>query len=245
LKSVFDEMDGLEVGSAELTPSRMYLKLVSPRLMADVKVNDPVQAGVVLSNSEVGCGAVSIDLMVYRLVCTNGAIVGSGVAKTRRYHIGKALRGGDGNYGIGNGDYGNGHQGKGKGNGGYQLVMEEATDAIFWEQVREAVRETLRDEHFQGVVAQMRASTQQCMESAPQEVSERLATRYGLGEVEREGVLFRLLESDELTQFGLANAVTRYSQEVLSYVRATELERLGGHLLQLSPGEWKGLSSLN
>jgi len=38
------------------------------------------------------------------------------------------------------------------------------------------------------------------------------------------------------------NAVTGYSQEVQKYDRATDLEALGGRLIELQPREWKEIA---
>ena len=51
---------------------------------------DIVQAGVMISNSEVGLGAVSIQPLVYRLVCTNGMIVND--MGERRHHVGRQAK---------------------------------------------------------------------------------------------------------------------------------------------------------
>jgi hypothetical protein len=40
----------------------------------------------------------------------------------------------------------------------------------------------------------------------------------------------------------LFNAVTNYSQQVVDYDRATELEALGGRLLELREAEWRTLA---
>ena len=53
---IISRMDGAGVESCELTDSRMYLKVVNPRVTAEVKKGDIVQAGVLISNSEVGNG---------------------------------------------------------------------------------------------------------------------------------------------------------------------------------------------
>jgi hypothetical protein len=219
---VFDDLGGLSLGSSNLAPHKMYLKMVSPRLKGDVRLNDAVQAGLVISNSEVGCGAVSIELMIFRLVCTNGAILGSGLGKTRRYHIGKTLRGSDGSDG--------------------QLVLPEADDALVWDEVRRVVKESLHEASFQNALEMMKDAAGQKIEADGEKVTMRLADRHGLSETERTEILTRLLESGDMTRWGLSNAVTRMSQDVGSYERATELERLGGHLLSLGPKEWKGLS---
>ena len=61
--------------SCQITESRMYIKAVNPRLQAEVSPGDIVQAGVIISNSEVGLGSVSIQPLIYRLVCSNGMVV--------------------------------------------------------------------------------------------------------------------------------------------------------------------------
>ena len=45
----------------------------------------------------------------------------------------------------------------------------------------------------------------------------------------------------DLSIWGLQAAVTRYSQDVDRYDRATELETAGGSIIDLGPGEWKVL----
>jgi hypothetical protein len=55
-------------------------------------------------------------------------------------------------------------------------------------------------------------------------------------------VLRDLIEGGELSGYGLVNAVTHYSQQVEDYDRATELEALGGRLIELPVGEWISLA---
>jgi hypothetical protein len=48
-----------------------------------------------------------------------------------------------------------------------------------------------------------------------------------------------------LSQYGLHAAVTRYSQrDEVDYERATALERVGGHVLDLSPRDWQVLAKV-
>ena len=44
------------------------------------------------------------------------------------------------------------------------------------------------------------------------------------------------------THSGQVNAVTGYSQEVEKYDRATDLEALGGRLIELQAREWKEIA---
>ena len=62
----------------------MYIKVVNPRLEAEVQKGDIVQAGIIISNSEVGLGSVRVMPLVYRLVCLNGMVVND--LGQRRYH---------------------------------------------------------------------------------------------------------------------------------------------------------------
>ena len=51
------------------------MKVVNKKLKAEVAVGDAVQAGFVISNSEVGLGSVKIEPLIYRLVCKNGLVL--------------------------------------------------------------------------------------------------------------------------------------------------------------------------
>jgi hypothetical protein len=68
------EMDGAKVESCEITDSKMYLKVVNPKVQTEIVKGDVVQSGLIISNSEVGMGSVSVMPLIYRLVCSNGMI---------------------------------------------------------------------------------------------------------------------------------------------------------------------------
>ena len=52
----------------------------------------------------------------------------------------------------------------------------------------------------------------------------------------------RLIESNDLTLYGLSNAVTRHSQDVESYDRASELESIGYSILTMPPRQWSRIN---
>ena len=52
-------------------------------------------------------------------------------------------------------------------------------------------------------------------------------------------MLRHLILEGDLSADGLDNAITHFSQDVDDYDRATELEALGGKLIELAPGDWK------
>jgi hypothetical protein len=215
----------LQVMSSEVTDRRLYLKVVSHSIQAEVRKGEVVQAGLVISNSEIGQGAISIQILLYILACTNGAIMeGNG---TRQYHVGRQV-GEDGAL-----------------ESFYRDETLRADDQAFWMKVRDVVSGTLTEAKFQLAVERARQAAGDVMDGDPIKAVELLGDRMGLNEGERGGVLRHLLAGGDLTRWGLSNAVTRLSQDekvVPAYDRATELETLGGRLLSLPPGEWNEIA---
>ena len=71
----------------------------------------------------------------------------------------------------------------------------------------------------------------------------KLASReFGITESEETGVLQHLIEDGNLTLYGLSNAVTRFSQDVESYDRATDLEGIGYNILTMPTNTWNRLN---
>lgn len=73
-----------------LSDEALHLRVIDPRLTREVLPDDALSVGIHLSNSEVGLRAVTVDALVYRLVCTNGLIRlvrGKSLLKQRHIHI--------------------------------------------------------------------------------------------------------------------------------------------------------------
>lgn len=85
--------EGIRIVSTELTDSRMYIKVINERLELEVKKGDVVQAGIAISNSEVGLGALKVEPLIYRLVCENGMIAQD--YSKKRYHVGRNAQEGE------------------------------------------------------------------------------------------------------------------------------------------------------
>lgn len=51
-----------------------------------------------------------------------------------------------------------------------------------------------------------------------------------------------LIEGGDLSLYGLSNAVTRASQDVVSYDRATTLEGIGWQVATMEPQQWKQIN---
>jgi hypothetical protein len=76
------------VGWFALTEESFHLRLLDYRLAREVLPNDRLVAGIHVANSEVGKRAVTVDALVYRLVCTNGLIrLVRGASLMNRRHV--------------------------------------------------------------------------------------------------------------------------------------------------------------
>ena len=57
-----------------LSSESLHLRLIDPQKTREVLPDDALSVGVHLANSEVGFRAVTVDALVYRLVCKNGLV---------------------------------------------------------------------------------------------------------------------------------------------------------------------------
>jgi hypothetical protein len=227
LEQVFPVLQdlGVKIVSCEITDTKLYIQAVNERFQAEVTRGDVVQAGVIISNSEVGAGSLRISPLVYRLVCTNGLVVPD--RQLRKHHVGRSIM-------PENGD------------GVWEILSEDArrkTSEAVWAQVRDVTASALTEALFHQVVDQMRDAKQQAIPVEDMvQVVEHTASRYGLGKGEQSSVLNHLIRDGDFSRYGLLNAVTRSAQDVESYDRAVELEELGGRILSINRQDWKSLA---
>ena len=212
---IIEKMPGAIYESCQITDDYLYIKVVNPRLTAEVVPGDIVQAGVVISNSETGQGAVCIQPLIYRLVCSNGMTVNE--ARTRRNHIGR-VNSSDENFLL------------------YSEATIAADDKAFIMKVQDTVRAAVDEARFAKLLGKLRESTDKKLNTANLPGVVKLASSsMGITDAESEGVLQRLIEGTDYTLYGLANAVTRHSQDVENYDRASKLEEIGYQIVTMSP----------
>ncbi len=219
---VLKEMgEGLKIVSTELTESRMYIKVINERLELEVKQGDVVQAGMVISNSEVGMGSLKVEPLIYRLICLNGMIATDHSQK--RYHVGRNAEEGE----------------------AYELFRDEtikADDRAFFLKVQDTVRAAVDIAKFSTIVERMRESTEQRIEGNPVKSVELLTKSFGYNSEEGSGILQHLIQGGDLSAYGMLNAITRTSQDVDDYERATTLERDGSRVLSLPASSWREIA---
>lgn len=213
---IIAEMPDAEVISCEITEDRMYIKVLNPRLEAEVQKGDIVQAGIVISNSEVGLGSVSVMPLVYRLVCSNGMIVND--FGKRKYHIGRIIE------------------------EACELFSDEtiqADDEAFLMKLQDIVRSAVDEAKFAMIIEKLQEAASMNFEAPIIDIVELTANRYGFNTSEENDILEHLIAGGELSLYGLANAVTRASQDVPGYDRASAFEAAGWQIASMPQRTWK------
>jgi hypothetical protein len=200
---------------------------VLPRMEEAVKAGDLVQMGLTITNSEIGHGSLRIDPLLYFLVCENGAQLQD--SRVKKFHVGR-----------GNGALEHARQ-------FFSAGTQAREDELFWMQLGDVVQGTASVDYFRKQVEKLRAAAADGIEGDPVEVIELTARHYRLTEAEKNTTLGHFLAGhngqSELTRYGLMQAVTATSRASdLTYARSSELEQLGGAILDMPRAEWKRLA---
>ena len=206
LPVMFDEQ--LEIISSNVTEKKLYIKAVTDKLTGEIESGDVVRGGVIVSNSEVGYGSVNVQAFIERLVCMNGMIAETSF---RRRHIGAShditdLLSRD--------------------------TLNKTSEALVG-QVQDVVRNVLSNEGFNNVLGKLRETTETEI-AKPIDAVEIIQKQFRFTEDEKDSVLNHLIKGGDTTKWGLTNAVTRASQDLEDYDRATEFEKFGWDVANLS-----------
>jgi len=220
---VLMEIQDLHIVSCDVTDRRLYLKALFPSVQAEIEgslqVGDLVQAGVVISNSEIGMGSLQVQPLVMRLVCLNGMIANqSGLA---RHHVGRKI--------------------EGEGQDVAQLFRDEtieADDRALMLKLQDIVRAAASEAQFKAIVKRMSLATVGPQIEQPVPAVEVLSKTFGLNDQEGNSVLESLIKGLDYSRWGTLNAITSVANNTENYDRATELEALGGRVLDMPRSEW-------
>lgn len=200
--------DDLHVESCAITDDHMYVKLVRDgTVLDDGNYLGGIQQGVVIRNSEVGAGALTVRPMLFRLVCSNGM---TSTLAQRFVHLGSTR------HDTGLVPFGDDTLRKED-----AAILAKAVDAVAWAVSESTGRVLLAD------IGKAQGDT---IRDAAKAV-EQLADSADLTDDEGADVLRYLAEGGEFTRWGLVNAVTRASQDATDYGRGSQLEQLGGMVL--------------
>jgi hypothetical protein len=222
LPVLMEKGSGLRVESCEVTEKRMYIKAVNERLTVNVKKGDPVQAGIVISNSEVGAGAFKIEPLVLILNCINGAIMPD--AGLRKFHIGRQTAELENAIEV------------------FADDTRRADDTALMLKMRDVVTAALDEAAFRQTAKLLTITADNKIEKDPVAALDMAIEVLKVNGKHRAGILTELITGADLSQWGLSNAVTAYAQKVESYEEATELERVGGSIITLGKAEWQEIA---
>lgn len=224
---------GVEVISCEITERRCYIKAVDQRINKDIPsgkrmgdgghtIFDTVCPAIVISNSEVGMGMLSVETSIFTRACTNLATFSN--RSVRKYHTGARHELGEGIYGL------------------LSDKTRKVTDAALWMQVRDIVANAFEKAQFEAYANEMAGMAEQPIKGDIVEVVNLTAKQFGVNDTEKKSILDHLIKGGDLTRYGLFNAITRTAEDLDSYDRATEFERLGGQIVELGKNEWERIA---
>jgi hypothetical protein len=220
-----------EIRDCDLTERKLYIKVVSKELQAVVKRgahggDHIVHPGLMISNSEVGMGAVRVTPSLHWPHCFNIALMDE--AGTSRFHTGRR----DERFGDLATEF-------------FKDETRIADDKAFWMKVRDIVNSTVTQDLFTLLVNKFNQAAEAVIDGDVVQVVERTAKRLGLRETEQDSVLKHLIKGGDLSLYGLSGAITKMAQDAtVDYDRGTDLERMGGDIIELSRSEWKELQAV-
>lgn len=207
--------EGYEIISSAITDSKMYIKARLPKLEREVTKGDVVQAGVTISNSEVGAGSVNVSPFIYRLVCLNGMTINDARLNSRHLTSSQATL-----------------------DGVYEILSDkskELDNKALLSKVHDVVLSTSDEVRFEHNVAKMHQATEIKIKS-PTKVIEVLENRYDLSKLEGESILENLVNRRDDTQkfanlWSVVNSITALGNTMEDYDRGTKMQEIGGRLL--------------
>lgn len=178
--------------------------------------------GFSMRNGETGKSVIGFEPGTYDSGCTNLAIYRS--ESMKRYHLGASQADGE-LWGL------------------LSDETQKASNEALAMQIRDYARASLdgAGEVFQRTCNLLREKLG-IEVKRPEATMKLVAQEWGLTESETAGCVEALLTRGDMSVFGVQAAITQYSQESdVSYERATDLEAIGGEVLEWSANRWDNL----
>ena len=198
------QLPDAKLNEAYLTETHLHISLVFQSAQGYVKPGDPVRYGVMLANSEVGMGSLSVWSFIHRLVCSNGLVVTEADGPSvRRVHIGKRM----------------------------EDLTKLPSDREVWLEYGDVVQATADNKRLPQILHRLQLAAQTPVMEAPEDAVDKLAKRFQLTKDEGERVLSRYIAGTDLSTWGLVNAVTEAAKEADTIQRRVELQTIGGRML--------------
>ena len=219
---VLYEHQDLQIMTQGLSDTHLYMQVKFPKLTGEVKQGDVVQAGITMTNSEVGSGAFNIRAMEWVLRCTNGMI---GESLIRKYHVGRRA---------------------GEDTEDYDIYADDTIKAeleSYRLRMRDILRHALNESEFNKRLELLRQADSDKIEK-PIATVENVTKRFLMSEKENESILTNLMERGEQpSRWGLTNAITALAHKQDNLDKQFEYERIGNDIISLKPSEWEVLKA--
>jgi hypothetical protein len=119
----------------------------------------------------------------------------------------------------------------------------QAEDKAFMLKLRDTTLAAIEETRFAMIVGRLRESTNVRITGRIQDVVELTGKAYDLNQPEQDNILNYLIQGGDLSLYGLSNAITRASQDVESYDRATALEGIGWQVATMPESQWKEINA--
>jgi Domain of unknown function (DUF932) len=213
----------LNIESCNVSPTQLFIKVFSRRLEAKV-VGDTVQAGICISNSEVGLHSFRVEEMSMVLSCLNGAVRPDN--SMRKYHVGRN---------------------SGDTESAFEVFADDtrkADDRALMLKMRDVVKAAFDSKRFEQFASSITAISRNKITREASTAVESVVEMFRLPESYASPILDLLAKKYDSTQWGLANAITEFAQsDTLDYAQATNLERVGGAVIELAKSDWEKVAA--
>ena len=192
----------LNVQEAFLSDTHLQLSITLEESDRHVRPGDAVRYGVVLLNSEVGLGSLSLSSFIYRLVCSNGLVVPEREGSLRRIHLGRAM-----------------------------ADVNDSYNKSIWREYSNAIKELLTGKRFEEIMASMRTAAARPIVKDAEVIVEEVGKKFNLSKEEQALVLTQYEANADRSLWGLVNAITETAKESDTIQRRNELQIIGGKML--------------
>lgn len=216
MTSVLPVIGGMNVDfkSTSLTDKKLYLQVTFPEVEREVKKGDIVTRGFILTNSEVGHGAVDIKFMIWRLICQNGMI---GQSILRKFHVGSRI------------------------NTENQDIFKDDTVKAELEsfklRLRDIMAEAVSIQRFEDEVNKLKSAVDDKITNINDTV-QNITKRFGISQGYNDSIIQNMVEESNLNRYGLANGITALAHKIENPDIQYEVEKIGSMIINMTRNEW-------
>ncbi len=214
IKALSDDInsENVKVIDASETDKKLYMKVTKPSIKSEIAKGDVVEAGLIISNSETGHGAINVNPFINRLICLNGMTTNE--ARFKKVHLTHAH------------------------NDGIINIYSDETRLLDLKLTRskliDCVKESLTQKVFDSHVAKITDASKEIIK--PTEAIEVITDKFQLSEEESKSIYDALVVRDtvdtgEPSKWSLINAVTNTAKGIKDIDRRQELEAYSGKIL--------------